>query len=497
MFCFASISYSQVNIDETEYVNLETERLEVHNYLDYQFDNIPIGRYALYEFLLNRKLNSTVLNDEEWTEYKLYFKNVLFTLIAGKKIFKTIKPDRITTYNSNYSVNHIMCVLAEQRSIPHYTLHLGSHHKYMSSQITIFKGLIPAVIKNSHPVWKHYMELPLSPTKIKRAAEHVSYLLEATSPWVYSIKSNGIPEVELRNQFGIRNDQKVLLVTMASADERFAAAIVDALPLYKEPLFKTQLDWIEFLIQFAKSEPSIFLIIRAHPREFPNKRESILSKQAQVLQTAFKNLPLNVAVNFPKDSISLHDLIKITDVGLNATSTAGLELLLFGVPVVIYDWDQLFSYGRELNLFGATENEYKEQIYKAISVGPSLENVIKAYRWLSYNSDIVAIDISDGYNDNPTLINRIYRKLMRMSKLRKNYLIRPVKPLKNQNLLALAIEKGLDSHLDDYDYNKLDNASVSEERKLIGQYLINFSKVISARKQDLIFMNRIKKMCKS
>ena len=39
-------------------------------------------------------------------------------------------------------------------------------------------------------------------------------------------------------------------------------------------------------------------------------------------------------INLPRDNLSLHDLLKISDVLLNNTSTAGLEASLFGIPVV-------------------------------------------------------------------------------------------------------------------------------------------------------------------
>ena len=79
------------------------------------------------------------------------------------------------------------------------------------------------------------------------------------------------------------------------------------------------MDWIKFTVEWVSSRPDLFLIIRVHPREFPNKRESVTSEQAIALSKFFEHLPKNVAINWPSDSISLHDLIRITDVGLNAT----------------------------------------------------------------------------------------------------------------------------------------------------------------------------------
>jgi hypothetical protein len=278
---------------------------------------------------------------------------------------------------------------------------------------------------------------------------------------VYSIASRGVSSVSLRKFFGISDDKYVLLAIMASADERFAASMIDAMPPFVEPMFPTQIDWINGLIEFVRKRDDIFLIIRAHPREFPNKREGVLSKQVVELQKLFVNLPNNICVNWPQDQISLHDLIKITDVGLNSTSTAGIELGMFGAPVVLYDSDQLFSYPAEINYVALNQEDYYQKIDIALKEGWSFENVRKTFRWLSYKFDHVEIDISDGFKvsdviEIPSFFYNVRNYLMRRlggnSYLEERLFIEQLKkrtiPVKNSELLSVAIERNMESHLD-------------------------------------------------
>lgn len=473
---------------EAKKIDILLEKIDINHITEFKYLDYEVGKISLYEFLLNRKLNTTILNVDEFLEFKLHVKNSLITLLAGLNIFKSFNIDRLVTYNSLYSVNNIMCSIATANNIPHFMLHAGSHHKYRLSEMTIFKGLTEWVLINDNNKWHEYSRFPISKKSLYKAFEHVTYLLKARSPWVYSIKSNNECEFDLRYKIGIKSDQKILLALMASADERFAANIIGALPIYPESFFPTQIDWIKYLINLAKSDNKIFIIIRVHPREFPNKRENVLSKQAALLSGLFENLPNNCYINYPKDNFSLYDLIKITNVGLNATSTAGLELLLFGIPVIIYDKNQLFSYGREMNMIANDEDDYKNKIYTAINMGYNINNIILAFRWIAYKSEIVSIDISDGYkiNTKTKLINRL-KKIFSIPTL-----LTPIKnknkPLKEIEKLTYAIIQNKLSHINTCVINKENDEET--EKKLIKYFLKKYFKKI-VHKNDKTFKKRM------
>lgn len=488
-FHFPSIMLDKyIREDEEQAIESIILKIRPENYIDLIWMDIPIGRYALYEFLLNNKLNSVTLNGRVWEEYKIYLYNTLKAAYAGKRILEDVKPGAVVTYNSLYSANHVVCALAEQRGIPHYTLHAGGHIKRRYATMTIFKGLLASTLITRNDFWKKLSHKPISPLQIQVVAEHILELLKATDPWVYSIASKRMNSESLRKRFGISNDKSVLLATMASADERFAMATIDALPPFVEPMFPTQIEWINTLIEFARQRSDLFLIIRAHPREFPNKREQVLSNQAIKLQELFVNLPDNVRVNWPQDEISLHDLIKITDVGLNATSTTGIEFGMFGVPVVIYDTNQLFSYPAENNYIADNVADYFNKIDLAIKDGWSLENVRKTFRWLSYKFEHVAIDISDGFGMSEkrlSILEKIQDYLLRKVFGRRSKdlrLIRQIRgrsiPVRNSELLSIAIERNLESHLDLEILSSVEFASFEDETTALREQIAGLVNLI-------------------
>ena len=396
-------SFNSENIDsylaseDYEFIDELVKSITVDDWIDFSHNSIPVGKYAAYEFLLNYKLNTTILTASEFEIYKIQIRNALKTLIAGERIFDAIAPDRFLVYHALYSVNHIMSAIAQKRGIPFYSMHAGSHLLHRLSEMTIFRGVQAQYLTNRSAAWFEYKKRPLSSGMINTVSQHVEELLNATSPWVYSVKSSGKNTKQLQEYFSIEVGQKVVLATMSSADETFAGSIADALPPQQESMFRTQLAWIESLIEWAKQHPKNILIIRVHPREFPNKREGVLSVQAKALRLLFDRLPSNVKINWPDDEISLHDLLKIVDVGLNATSTVGLEMLLFGIPVIIYDPNQFIAYPRELNFCPQNKNEYFSSIQESLDSGLSLDHIYGVYQWLAFRSEVVGIDISDGF----------------------------------------------------------------------------------------------------
>jgi hypothetical protein len=436
-------------------------QVTVDNWTQLEYAGVPVPRYASYEYILNEKIESTRIDPALWDGFRVHVRNAFYTLHAGRALLEAVKPDAILAYNTNYSCNHILCKLGEQRGIPNYSLHAGAHHKHRLSEMTIFKGFVANSLVNRSNAWRRYAQRALSERSVARAKEHVDELIEAKSDWVYTLKSENRAPADLRKLFGVGDGQKVLLATMASGDERFAANLIDALPEYKTPMFATQIDWIHNLIEWARRRRDVFLIIRVHPREFPNKREAVLSQYAQRLQALFVDLPENARVNWPKDQLSLHDIVKIVDVGLNATSTAGLELLLFGVPVLIYDLDQFFSYPPELNICASSAQDYFSQIDAALSEGRSIDHVVAAFRWIAFKSDMVAIDISDAYslehiNKPQSIWVKIERRVLRWLDGRKSAPFEDAlvnwkgfrKP-RNAEWLAYAVEHGAESHIEE------------------------------------------------
>ena len=394
------------------------------NFENFHIDGLPIGKYATYELLLTHKISNLAEIDKIWVEY---LENLKQCLIAHKAVsnFLKINPiDRLVVYNSLYSLNRTAVKYAEKNNIKWSTIHGGKNVEDMLQTLTVNSSDAHDLLITRSNEWKKWESIPLSPLEIKSVRKNLEYILEAKSAFIYSPSKTKSKPSALKKYFGIDNDKKVLLCILSSADERFAADQVETLDFKMTDtdlsIFRNTNEWVSFLVDFVERYTDFHLIIRVHPREFPNHRDSIQSTRGSQLLELSKEKHARVSWNLPSDKMSLYDLAEITHVVLNGTSTSGIELMAFGLPVVIYDAEKLFAYPPGHNYVGETFENYERSILAAARDGWSLTNSIRAFRYRSFLFNVLAVPLHDAI---PSRTNWSLERITDGLRNRKNFAI--------------------------------------------------------------------------
>jgi hypothetical protein len=366
-----------------------------------EVEGLQVGRLALYQLILRHKLIDLEFSPQQWEEYLDELRNALYALFACTRILDREQPHRVLVYNALYSVNRVCCQLAGQRDIPHYFLHAGGNLSNRLQTLMVGRGdtytFLPHVISQ----WPRYSAIPCSKPLLERVTEHYLELLRGRSVFVYS-QGKSLDLFSVRAYFGVSSGQSLLVATMGSYDEEVAAETVGARRHPFTPLFPTQVDWIRALLEFVRGRSDLFLVIRVHPREFPNRRDARKSQHAVLLEKVLQELPSNAKVNWPADGISMYDFADETDVFLNSWSSVGKEMSLFGVPVVLYS-RELPLYPAELNYLGTTREAYFAAIDRALQDGWSAERIRMTFRWgvLEFSRSTVFIGDSYAHLEHP------------------------------------------------------------------------------------------------
>jgi len=377
---------------------------------EFERDGVPLGRIALYQFVIRKKRISLDLDSADWNEYLAELRSTIYAWLAARKLLDLHKPDRVIVYNGLYSVNRAACVLAERRGIPAMFLHAGVNLSNRLQTLMLGRGDTFSYYPRLLSRWRQFAEVPCTPDLLAQVTDHYLQLVEGRSVFVYS-KGKSDQAFDIRRHFAISPDQKILVATLGSYDEEVAAEMVGARVFKKVPLFKTQAEWIAALVEFMSRRPENFLIVRVHPREFPNRRDGKKSEHARLLEEVLLQLPANVAVNWPADQISIYDLVEQTDVFLNSWSSTGKDMALLGIPTVIYS-DEMPLYPIELNYFGDTPESYFAAIEQALKDGWSAEKVRQSYRWAAYEFSRSTIDIGDSFDELEARKRSFFRKVV-------------------------------------------------------------------------------------
>ncbi len=401
--------------DETNIKSM-IESMTAEHVIDMKIDGLAVGRASLYNYLLNHKKSWKSLNVSDWPYLKLHLQSVLRSFFAGKRLLAAEKPDRILFYNSGYAINLVVRLQAERLGIPCYSLYAGSNWTTRLTQMHVARTDSFTQFADRAKLWdKIFGKLTATKTGLDSARIHQIALLEGSNIFVYGGGNSGHSAEALRARFDIQPTQRVLLAATSSYDELSAAQAVGAIPEQLTMAFPDQLTWLSETIQFVAKRADLFLIIRIHPREFPNRRDSLQSVHAAQLLALLSNLPPNVRVNTPEDKLSLYDFLELVDLGLTSWSSAGKEFATWGLPNLTYVSDMGFYPKHELGFVATSAAAYFSAVDNALASGFSAERIYKAYRWLAFELEEGVFDISDGLGSNflgpPTLITRVFTRI--------------------------------------------------------------------------------------
>jgi hypothetical protein len=380
------------------------------------WNDIAVGKFALYQVMLRHKKFDLDFNETEWLQYLIDLRHTIYSTIAARKLLEFHKPDRVLVYNGLYSVNRVLCVLAEQKQIPAYYMHAGANIAKRLQTVSIGRGesfrYMPALLDQ----WKRFAEVPATSEELSTSTDYFLELLRGRNIFVYS-KGKSSKRFDARKHFNVGEGQKLIVATMSSDDEEASGIMVGAQSPRQNLLFSSQIEWISSVLEYIKDRPDVFLVIRVHPRDFPNRRESKKSQHAHLLEKAFASVPGNAAVNWPSEGISLYDLIDQTDVFLNAWSSTGRDLPMLGIPVVIYS-AALPWYPASLNYLGETREAYFNAIERALTEGWSFEIARRGYRWSGFELERATVFIGDSYpeleNPRRNVLQKVANRLNRM-----------------------------------------------------------------------------------
>lgn len=355
---------------------------------------VPVGRIALYELTLARKKMSTDYSPEEWNEYRVYLRNAIVTLTGFARAFDERVPDVVIAFSPQYSNINAPAQYAIARGARVLFMESGTNISHRLGTMRVWDWARHRLVNPALTHWQGSSRHPATARAAQAVAGHFRQLLSGQHFAVFSspyVK----PQGDLRERWQISPGQRVVLMTLSSYDEAYAAYLIDAFPERKvfSDVFRTQAEWIAATVEWARSRPEIALVVRVHPRDFPNKREAVRSEQSYRLEAILTDLPPNVRVNWPHEDVSLYELLEEVDVIVTGWSVTAMEGLVLGIPVVTYD-ARLPSYPPDVMRTGRDEATYFSNIDQALAAGWSFDNVLNGFRWLAYNFVGCTVEVS-------------------------------------------------------------------------------------------------------
>jgi hypothetical protein len=233
---------------------------------------------------------------------------------------KANRPDVVIIPNGTIQELGIVYRVARHLGIPVVTYEFGDQRQriWIAQNGEVMR-------QDTSAMWEARRDMPLSEEQLERMrslfiARRKGALWENFArPWQSTPAQGG---EQARAALGLDARPVVLLATNV---------LGDSLTLGRQVLSHSMSEWISRTVQYFAEVPDVQFVIRVHPGEVLTHGLSM----AEVVRQVLPRLPAHIRLIGPREKVNTYDLIEVADVGLVYTTTVGLEMAMYGLPVLV------------------------------------------------------------------------------------------------------------------------------------------------------------------
>ena len=480
-----------INKNDISKIKKILKETNIKNFENLKVFGVNVGKSTLFNFLIMNKLNSYLLNNTQFKEFKIYLENSLKVLFAFRKIVKKKKYDILIAYSVEYSYNKVCAEYAEQNNIKIFSIVGGQnpYNKY-SNLFLLSDANKLGFAYHVNKFFPKFRNKKIKKSDLKHIEGYVNSLLNSNSYLNFSLAPRG---TNIREYFKIsKKYKKIVLVAMAGAGERLGDHLSGYIQSKDKKCyskyFPDDLEWIKYLMKNIKNIKDTFFIFRPHPRDYLSRNHSIESSVLKGYKLLNKKKPNNCAFNFQEDNISIYDFIPEINLLLNSSSVTSYEFGLFGIRTLVYD-PNLYYYPNDLVIYPKNFKDYIPILKKTLNESSYNKKkvVLNAFKFMSLRFNYEEIDISDVLKLNTmSLIYRFFNRMQRYLGINffvnYHYYFKNTN-IKNINLFHQVLKNNHSSVLDlriknNYSKNKKDDGFFMVKNSLLNQLKINKKNIL-------------------
>jgi hypothetical protein len=389
-----------------ELIKIQTLKSEISNLtiqakIDFKILDIEIGKIAAYETLINFKKTDFNFSEEELKYYEAALTNCINVFEWAIQYLSDKKPSAVVVYSPQYGAPGAFAAAAVHLGIKVTFIEGSSDDNQRYTHLRMWNWEKYGLNQPAFDHLENFSNFELTKQREKTALNTLKAKRSYKTLSVYSTDPQGINPFLY---FKLDPKKKTILLTMSSYDEVFSGVSIRKLPpeRFRSQVYENQIEWLIDILDWVKNQPDLQIIVRPHPREFPNKRDGVKALHSEIWERVLVDLPANVRVDKPELKFSLHDYWGHVNVVTTGWSSTGIEALSFGLPVVTYD-EKISIIPKGIHFSGTSRQEYYKNLLLAAKSQDFEMNKLNALRWLSFLSEKGSVKIGGGVQ---TLTNR-------------------------------------------------------------------------------------------
>jgi hypothetical protein len=302
------------------------QNLRPEEFRDASFEGAPIGQWVQSSVISYFRHYPPDLNNWHVVNvYRGFLYSAAIVATGLKNYLATNEVDAAILFNGRQSVTRVALELFR-----HFGIRVLTHERaeYTRGHINVKPNAHCMSLVPFRDLWSEWSAVALEGPSLDAAQK---WLLERKTgtnlAWI-PFNSRSAPETSFRAKMNLSADGKLWVLFTSSTDETAGD------PDLKGP-FDSQHTWVRDVVEWVAKRPEVQLIIKVHPNLGGNHYIGKAIDELRIYEEMRANLPQNVRIAMPEDSVDAYLLAEEADLGLTYGSIIGLEMAMLGKPVFL------------------------------------------------------------------------------------------------------------------------------------------------------------------
>ena len=301
--------------------------------LDFQHRGVRVGEHGLSWVVRQKRAGVFDPSDPEVAPaLESTFVDGMHAVRASERLFDSRKFDLVLFVERGYTPFGEIFDVALQRGL-NVVQHLSSHRNdafHFKRYKTSDRSSHP--ISLAPPTWERVLSMPIPAEQLETFLGHHFDQYRQGNWYSRQDLQKGkqiISPEEVKTQLGLDPAKKTAVV--------FSHILWDATFFYGKGIFKDYATWLVETVRAACANPRLNWIIKLHPvnvwrRAMDGATGELV--EYKLIREHIGDLPPHVRLVAPETGINTASLFEVIDYGLTVRGTIGMELPMFGVPLI-------------------------------------------------------------------------------------------------------------------------------------------------------------------
>ncbi len=273
------------------------------------------------QYTLQRESINTDDGGDDQKLYQLRYQRNCVAANAALELLPAARFDVVIIPNGSILEYGVFYRIARHLSVPTVTIEFGEQRERM------WLAQNDEVMRlDTTELWEHRGNLVL----VEEEMEQLKSLYEARRGG--KIWSNFARQWQRQESKGAQQARQELKLHPDKPIALLCTNVVgDSLALGRQVFTAGMADWLAKTVRHFAQRDDAQLVVRVHPGELLGAGHP----SVEIVESTLPDLPPHVTVVPPESNVNTYDLIKLARLGLAYTTTVGMEMAMYGVPVIV------------------------------------------------------------------------------------------------------------------------------------------------------------------